>query len=90
MPWELRDLQKLPRVVGQTYENIQLGLDGISYEKCTFRSCVLIYRGGPARASSCSIGPGCRFEFQDAAAMTLQLLGDLGWQIIPPGEVEKA
>ncbi|PYV64240.1 MAG: hypothetical protein DMG97_35455 [Acidobacteria bacterium] len=89
MPWESRNPQELPQVIGQTYNKAQVGLDGVSYQNCVFNDCHLIYRGGPARFVSCRISSGCVWEFSDAAACVMQTLTDLGWKIAPPGELSK-
>ena len=90
MPWETMDLQQLPVVSQRTYENTRVTLDGVSYLNCTFKTCQLVYKGGPAKITSCFIGPNCRVEFQDAAAFMLQFLASWGWSINPPPQFEKA
>jgi hypothetical protein len=75
--------QKLPEVIGRIFDGVTVTLDGVSYQKCTFKRCQLIYRGGPARVVSCSIGAGCVWEFQDTAAFVMQTLSDLGWKLAP-------
>jgi len=89
MPWTAIDWKSLPQVEGETYTQKDVLIDGTSYQKCSFNQCRLIYRGGPSRLWRCYIGPGCTFQFEDAAAYTLQILQELGWQIAPPGHVDR-
>jgi hypothetical protein len=84
MPFKLGDFQQLPKVEGQTFDNKTVTIDGTYYRNCTFNKCKLIYCGGPARLDACSISPGCAFEFHDSAAFLLQMLGELGWTLVPP------
>lgn len=83
------DEVRLPEVKEQRYENAIVGLDGISYQRCTFVNCTLVYRGGPARMVSCSIGAGCKWQFEDHAAFVMQTLGELGWKLDPPGQLSR-
>ena len=84
MPWEAANFNRIPEIVGKTFDNQEITLDGTAYTTCTFNKCKLIYHGGPTRLSSCSISPGCGFEFQDSAAFLLQMLAELGWKLVPP------
>ena len=81
---------KLPEVVGQSYgRGSQVGLDGVAYRNCTFKSgCTIIYRGGPARVESCMVEAEVVFDFQENAAFVVTLLTDLGFRLIPPGELQ--
>ena len=84
MPWQMGAFENLPEVKGKIFETATVELDGSSYQNCTFNRCKLIYRGGPTRLTSCSISPGCSFEFRDNAAFMLQTLSELGWTLTPP------
>jgi hypothetical protein len=78
---------ELPEVVGQTFKNTTVALDGKSFRSCRFENCHIVYRGGPARCSWCWIGPGRRWELQDNAAFEVQLLSEIGWKLTPPAEL---
>lgn len=72
-------------IIGGSFENETIVIDETHYERCTFNGCRMIYRGGPALLSSCKIDSNCQVELQDAAAVVLRTLIDLGWRVDPPG-----
>ena len=52
-------------------------MDGLALQDCNFRDCRLVYRGGePPKIRGCGFD-GCRWEFDGAAALTLQFLAGL-------------
>lgn len=58
----------------QTFENVNVDLDGHSYDGCTFRNCQLVYRGGePPTIINCSFY-GVTFGFDDAAGRTVNFM----------------
>ncbi len=61
----------------QTYNNVEIEIDGNHYENCTFNNCRLIYRGGalPIMANCKQIGGG--YDFDDAALRTIDLMNQL-------------
>jgi len=89
MPWHAFDYQQLPEVIGQSYTNQDVVLDGKSYQRCTFNECRLTYRGGPSRMVACYIGPNCVWQFEEAASYVLQFLQEIGWRIEPPAAIAR-
>jgi len=87
MPIELGQFKNLPQIIGKTFKDSTIFLDGNAYVNCTFEKCVLIYQGGPSKLTSCYIGKNCEWRLTDAASYTLQFLQSIGWQIIPPKDV---
>jgi hypothetical protein len=75
--------------VGEQFKDQRVLLDGESYERCEFKQCVIVYRGGPlSDLVGCSFHD-CRFELEDAAQRTLEFLnaiyhgfGDVGMRLV--------
>jgi hypothetical protein len=88
MTIHVADFQQLPLVKGKTFESTTVMLDGTAYENCNFKTCRVIYKGGPTRISSCYFSPGCSLEMQDNAAYMLQTLGEIGFVIQAPAWLE--
>jgi hypothetical protein len=88
MSWQSSDLLKLPEVKGKNFVSETVVLDGKSHRECTFTTCQIVYRGGPARFSSCFVGPNCIWKFEDEAAFVLQFLAECGWKIEPPANLQ--
>ena len=84
MPIQPSDFMRLVEAKGLTFSRETVVIDGTSYQNCSFVECRIIYRGGPTRFVSCSLSPNCRIELQDAAAFVYQVLGELGWKLVPP------
>jgi hypothetical protein len=82
--WKIGDFQALPEITDKSYENETIVLDGKVHRNCRFTHCKLVYKGGGAKLESCSGSEGCSFEFQDQAALMLQMLSELGWSLVPP------
>ncbi len=59
---------------GQTFERIDIELDGNEYKSCRFVECVFVYSGGmpPSMIDNTMESP--RFVFEGAAARTLLFL----------------
>lgn len=84
MPDQPNDFVKMAEVVGKSYDQDTVVLDGTSYQHCLFNQCKIIYRGGPTNLLSCSISSNCAFELQDSAAFVIQTLAALGWKFVAP------
>lgn len=72
---------RLRVVKGHTFANQYVYLDGVSYEDCSFDGCTLIYSVGQASMSCCTMASGTMRQFQGPAAVTLQVLQQMGWRI---------
>lgn len=60
-----------------TFENQTVELDGSSFVACTFRDCVLAFRGSaPTGIQNCGM-IRCRWQFEDAAAITLSFVREM-------------
>jgi hypothetical protein len=71
---------RLPVISGRTFTNETVVVDGKRFENCKFIGCHIVYSGAPAEASSCQFSPNTTWEFQAAAAMTVQTLQRFGWR----------
>ncbi|PTW60067.1 hypothetical protein C8N35_10567 [Breoghania corrubedonensis] len=64
-------------ISGRDFISETIVIDGYSLENCRFRDCRLVYRGGePPKIRGCRFD-ACRWEFDGAAARTLQFLAAL-------------
>lgn len=72
---------KLPVIPSRTYTNQPVRLDGNRYENCKFIDCQIVYSGGPAEVHSCEFSQNTLWDLRNAAAITLQVLQQCGWQI---------
>ena len=69
--------EELERVEGKTLTG-RIKLDNPSFERCRFRTAVLVYAGGaPPLLQNCSF-ENASFEFAGAAGRTLALLQAMG------------
>lgn len=59
-------------VQGRHIHNETVHLDGKHFLDCRLSDCVLVYSGQPMLLESTSF-EGCRFRFEDEAAMTMRL-----------------
>jgi len=57
--------------VGQTFENIDVHLDGNTYHACNFVTCNLIFAGVAAPAFDTCVFDRCRFSVEKHAALTI-------------------
>lgn len=71
------------RVSGKTFEKTAVSLDNTRFENCRFKDCDLFYSGGPVQTSSCYF-ENVRWNFQGAAALTVEAMQAFGWRILPP------
>ena len=71
------------RVEGKAFANEGVSLDNMRYENCRFKNCQIFYVGGPVEIEFCQF-ENVRWEFQGAAALTLETMRRLGWTISPP------
>jgi hypothetical protein len=58
---------------GCTFEGTRVDLHAGAYVNCTFIRCELVFNGGPLRLDNPTI-IGCSWNFQGAAASTMDLL----------------
>ena len=72
------------KVVGRSYTGVGVSLDNTSFEQCKFKNCTLFYSGGPAQIAPGNYFENCRWQFQGAAAITMQVIQQLGWKIESP------
>ena len=57
------------------FQGQRVDLDGATFEECTFRDCVMVYRGGPVMVMDrCTFDENTRWVFEDAAGRTVALL----------------
>jgi len=71
------------RVNGKKFEHASIVLDNMWFENCSFEDCDVFYSGGPTEARSCRF-ENVRWCFQAAAALTVETMRKLGWQIAAP------
>lgn len=60
-----------------TFADATITLDHCGFIECEFRSCTLVYGGGPLQMVRNRL-TGCNFVFTDAAERTIELLTKLG------------
>ena len=59
----------------QVFSDIRIVLDGCSFYRCTFRSCVFVYCASlPVVMESCTYERGCMWEMDRAARHTVDFL----------------
>ena len=59
----------------QIFSDMRIVLDGCSFYRCTFRSCVFVYCASlPVVMESCAYESGCKWEADRAARHTLDFL----------------
>ena len=71
-------------VEGKTFNNEDVVLDDCSHKRCVFNKCRLVYRGRDARLFECAFSPDCTWSLEQSAALTIQVLREARWRIIPP------
>lgn len=57
--------------VGQTFENIDIHLDGNTYQACNFITCNLIFAGVAAPSFDRCVFDRCRHSVEKHAALTI-------------------
>lgn len=57
-----------------TFESQRVDLDGNEYERCTFRSCELVYSGGVPPVLVDNTMSGCQWQFDGAAGRTIAFM----------------
>jgi len=62
----------------KTFSNETLNVDGNDYNQCTFRTCRLVYAGGPLPVFKDFNFDNCSFELKDAADRTIAFLNSVG------------
>ncbi|CAL6700421.1 TPA: hypothetical protein ACNEGM_000210 [Escherichia coli] len=79
----------MSKIVGKTYENQKVILDGKTYEECSFVSCSIVYTGTGSIGLVNNTFIDCTWSFEGAAANTLQFLsviysdmGDFGRELV--------
>ncbi len=55
------------------FENIPVQIDNVSFVKCVFQNCTLVFGGGQVNLDACELNE-CNFGFSGAAASTLDYL----------------
>ncbi len=55
----------------------------MSFENCSFKDCDVFYSGDPTETQSCRF-ENARWRFQGAAALTIETMRKLGWQVNAP------
>jgi hypothetical protein len=58
-------------------------MDNIRFENCVFKSCDIIYAGGPAETCACYF-ENVRWIFEGQAGIIVHVMQGLGWKIFPP------
>ncbi len=71
------------RVSGKRFERSSIVLDNTWFENCSFHDCDIFYSGGPTETRSCRF-ENVRWCFQGAAALTVETMRKLGWQVNAP------
>jgi hypothetical protein len=71
------------RVTGKTFDRASIVLDNMWFENCSFENCDVFYSGGPAETRSRRF-ENIRWCFQGAAALTVETMRKLGWQVSAP------
>jgi hypothetical protein len=69
------------RYVNQCFEGRDVELDGGHFERCVFRNCKLLYRGGTLPNLIGNDVSGCNFKLEGAAKQTIlfcRMLGAMG------------
>jgi hypothetical protein len=57
------------------FQGQRVMVDGATFEDCTFRDCVMVYRGGPSPVMDhCTFDDSTRWAFEEAAGRTVALL----------------
>ncbi|HAZ6604220.1 TPA: hypothetical protein J0610_002251 [Escherichia coli] len=79
----------MSKIVGKTYKNQKVILDGNTYENCGFFSCSIVYTGNGSISLINNTFTDCTWSFEGAAANTLQFLsviyrdmGDFGRELV--------
>lgn len=67
------DSPQLELVAGRKFVNEVVTLDNRHFRECVFEQCTLEYSGRPVVLELTRFN-GCRFQFHDAAALTVKLL----------------
>jgi hypothetical protein len=77
----------LVSVVGKKFVKAdEVSLDNVRFLDCSFDECTLLYSGGPVVMDNCWLH-NCELKIQGSAAIVLESLGRMGFQISPPAEI---
>lgn len=76
------------RISGKKFEKSRVVLDNTWFENCSFKDCEVFYSGGPVEVRSCWF-ENIRWYFQGAAALTIETIQKLGWQVKPPEDGQR-
>jgi hypothetical protein len=71
------------RVIGKKFERSSVVPDNMWFENCSFENCDVFYSGGHSETRSCRF-ENVRWCFQGAAALTVETMRKLGWQVNAP------
>ncbi len=64
--------------MGLKFVDREIELDDNDFDKCSFKDCNLIYRGGPVPSvTNCSFDDDCRLTFDGCAANAVRFLASL-------------
>ena len=72
----------------QKFKGTNVSLDGRSFTFCDFKNCTVFYAGGPFKTHECRF-EGCRWVLHGDAALVVERLTELGWQVASPKEQEQ-
>jgi len=74
----------LVSIVGKHYgKQDEVSLDNVRFVDCFFDGCHLLYSGGPFLMDNCWLND-CQLTTQSTAAIVLESLQRIGFQISPP------
>lgn len=71
------------RHIEEQFNGKDVELDGQRFERCIFRDCKLIYRGGPLPDLIKNDVQGCNFKLEGAAKQTILFCRMLGAMNLP-------
>jgi len=74
------------RYVGQTFEQMQVNLDGNQFERCTFIRCRIVYTAAGTFAIDGCTFTTCDWQFDGPAERTLYYLSALYRGLGPQGQ----
>lgn len=72
--------------VGQTFENVDVRLDGNTYQACNFVTCNLVFAGEMAPAFDQCVFDRCRFSVEKHAALTIGWISAIYHKMGPTGQ----
>jgi hypothetical protein len=68
---------------GKKFERSSIVLDNMWFDNYSFENCDIFYSGGSAEVRSCRF-ENVRWCFQGAAALTIETMRKMGWQVSAP------